>query len=90
MNTADRKSKMVSFRLSPEEYRQLSAVCSTQGVRSISALARVSIQRFIDVDSSKSTPNGQVEDLRLRIRTLEEKLEELAKQMDRSAATNVG
>lgn len=42
-----RKEKMVSFRVSTEEYRRLREACSKSGLSSISELARVAAQRFI-------------------------------------------
>jgi hypothetical protein len=36
MSLAIRRSKMISFRLSPEEYQTLQAACTDQHVRSIS------------------------------------------------------
>ena len=69
---------MLSFRVSPEEYRQLRNACSSHGVRSMSALARLCVQRFIAADPSP-TPL-ELDELRLRIRMLEEKFEQFAKR----------
>ena len=44
----DRRSKMVSFRLSWEEYKALQQACSTAGVRSLSELARAAMQHLIN------------------------------------------
>ena len=39
---------MVSFRVSPEEYRSLCQACSAQGLRSVSELARAAVQTMIN------------------------------------------
>lgn len=43
-----RKSKMVSFRISPEEYERLRLFCSSQGQRSVSDFARLAVTRMLE------------------------------------------
>ncbi len=58
---------MVSFRLSPEEYRQLRDACATQGVRSVSELARAAMQGLIAPDGRAVPLHTQVQELRDRV-----------------------
>jgi hypothetical protein len=41
-----RRTKMVSFRLSIEEYTAIRAICESRGIRSISDLARMAMQNM--------------------------------------------
>jgi hypothetical protein len=46
-----RRSRMISFRLSEDEYANLRSVCETAGARSVSDLARDAVHRLISKDS---------------------------------------
>lgn len=70
MKMIDRKSKMVSFRLSPEEYRQLRDACSSHGVRSISELARTAMQSLVTTDGHPAPLHQQLQELRDRLNHL--------------------
>lgn len=78
MNMHDRKSKMVSFRLSPEEYYQFRSACSDHGVRSVSELARAAMQSLIDA-------KGATLPLYLQVRELRERLDVISGELDRLA-----
>ena len=45
--TPDPKSRMISFRLSAEEYQQLRALCFSRGLRSVSEIARTAIHALL-------------------------------------------
>ncbi len=47
MATLDSRNRMISFRLSPEEYDRFRQVCLTNGIRSLSEMARVAINTFV-------------------------------------------
>jgi len=47
MTVAKRKNRMISFRLSDEEYEHLVNLCETQSARSLSDLARSAMQSLI-------------------------------------------
>ncbi len=82
MNMMDRKSKMVSFRLSPEEYRQLRDACITQGIRSVSELARTAMQGLM-VSTGEAVPlHLQIQELRNRVTVLAEQIDHLARQVE--------
>ena len=82
MSLAIRRSKMISFRLSPEEFQTLQAACIEQGIRSISDMARMAMQRVISPQSSEDRLSEEVCDLRDRVRALSFEVDRLSKAME--------
>ncbi len=82
MSVAIRRSKMISFRLSPEEYQTLQAACAEQRMRSISDLARMAMQRVISPRSAADPLSDEVRDLRDRVRVLAFELDRLSKVVE--------
>lgn len=81
-----RKTKMISFRLSPEEYDRLSEACEVQGVGSISELARVALHRILEhpgEPARRHTENleHEVESLRNRVAVLSSEIDVLSKKI---------
>lgn len=72
---------MVSFRVSPEEYRTLCEACATQGARSVSELARVAVQLLITSGTVSATFDDQLRDLRARVHCLSTELARLSQQL---------
>jgi hypothetical protein len=69
---------MVSFRLSPEEYESFQAICTSQGVRSLSDFARTAMQRLIAPGHHSDPLWHEVGTLREQIQTLSRELERVA------------
>ena len=71
-----RRSRMISFRLSEDEYASLRSLCENEGARSVSDLARDAVHRLIKKDSPDSmemalrTLQGRMEILDLQVRQL--------------------
>jgi Arc/MetJ-type ribon-helix-helix transcriptional regulator len=71
-----RRSRMVSFRLSEEEYADLRSLCETGGARSVSDLARDAVHRLIQPDSHVEVAaalralEGRVDTLDLQVQRL--------------------
>lgn len=82
MNLAIRRSKMISFRLSPEEYETLQAACTEQHVRSISDMARMAMERIISPRSQADPLCDEVRDLRDRVRLLAFDLDRLSRVVE--------
>jgi hypothetical protein len=78
MNLTIRKSKMISFRLSQEEYQTLKDTCELQGVRSISDLARTAMQKLIASGWQPVPLSDEVRELRNRVRMLSLQLDQLS------------
>jgi hypothetical protein len=71
-----RRSRMVSFRLSEDEYVNLRILCETGGARSVSDLARDAVNRLIQPDSHVEVAaalrvlEGRVDRLDLKVQRL--------------------
>ncbi len=73
-----RKSKMISFRLSPEDYVSLQTACALKGVRSVSDLARTAVQRMIASSEGINPVIDEVRSLQHRVRLISMELDKLA------------
>ena len=78
MAPSSKKTKMVSFRLSNEEYRLLRGACVQAGARSVSELARSAMQHIIV--NSGTLPSDSHE---ATLRELQMKVNILAAEVDR-------
>ena len=71
-----RRSRMISFRVSEEEYASLCSVCQIEGARSVSDLTRVALHLLIRKDAQVPVENllreltGRVDMLDLRVQQL--------------------
>ena len=86
MPKAIRKSKMISIRVSPEEYERLRSIYESRGIRNVSEFARQAMDHIInsDVDSEL--------DLKARVRVLDTRLSILQgefSQLSRMVAHNL-
>ena len=79
MNALKRRSRMVSFRLSEEEYEGLKNVCMTAGARSLSDIARDAVQRLLgDATEKKADSDAQLRVLYQKLDALEAEVKRLA------------
>jgi hypothetical protein len=70
--------RMVSFRLSEEEYDGLKNLCLSEGARSVSELARSTICRLL------GSPNGSpVQTLEKRVQELDQEIKRLSLLVER-------
>jgi GGDEF domain-containing protein len=75
-----KKSKMISFRLSGDEYRMLQNACGRSGARSVSELARAAMQKIILEDGfSSASADGEIRELKLKFNVLAAEMERLAR-----------
>jgi hypothetical protein len=80
------KSKMVSFRLSADEYLNLRQACEAAGVPSISFLARAAMQHLL---ASQSLPlDDEVRELRARIARISAEVDVLACLVEKAKASS--
>ena len=89
MTVLKRRSRMVSFRLSEQEYENLLTLCSSRGARSLSDLARDAMQALIP-DGDRDGLPSLVQQLRKRMDDLDLEVKHLtqllAEQKSVSAA----
>ena len=78
MSLAFRKSKMISFRLSPDEFQRIKELCATHGLRSISDLARVALLKLIASENGANPLAYEVLDLRRQVRSISVALDRLS------------
>jgi len=78
MGQLSKRSKMVSIRLSDEEFRRLRELCMTSGARSLSDLARDAMHRLIAGDGTGEGLPERVAELDQRLSHLQEKVSRLA------------
>jgi len=87
MNAAFRRSKMVSFRLSPEEYERVRRLCSENGVRSISDLARTALHKLVAAEHQADPLSFEVRDLRSRVDSLSIQIDRLSQDVEARKVT---
>src|SRR5205814_1496606 len=80
MNALKRRSRMVSFRLSEEEYEGLKHICLTVGARSLSDIARDAVQRLLN-NGTEPKVDGDTQ-----LRLLYERMDALDQEVKRLAA----
>lgn len=73
MAVLSRRSRMVSFRLSEQEYECLLALCSSRGARSLSDLARDTMQALLH--------DGQGDTLATQVQQLHKRMDKLSLEM---------
>ncbi len=66
------RTRMVSFRLTTDEYAHLSQLCLTRGLRSVSELLRTALTHLME-----TTPDPTPE-IQTRVQTLESQLADLS------------
>lgn len=76
-----RRSKMISVRLSEDEYRDLIALCQERGARSLSDLARDAMNGLLEKGNGRA---AEVERLQGRVMELESEVRRLARMVERS------
>ncbi len=74
----ERKSKVFSLRISPEEYRQLREACAARGVRSIGELARSAMHQMLGANPEQASMTDALHDLRRRVTELSADIERLS------------
>jgi hypothetical protein len=79
------RSKMISFRLSAEEYDHFRELCFSQGIRSVSELARAAVNRLI-CDPDPVHAAGEA--LETRLTNVEAQLQTLALELRRMKQPN--
>lgn len=71
------RSRMISVRLSEEEYSALRDLCSLTGARSVSDLTRDAMRTVLRSANREDPFAGSLEEFRLGMKNLEKKVEQL-------------
>ncbi len=75
------RSRMISVRLSEEEYLTLRRLCSATGARSISDLTRDAVQALLRGANGDAFLGTYMDELRTEIQELHKKIEQLTSDM---------
>jgi Arc/MetJ-type ribon-helix-helix transcriptional regulator len=73
-----RRAKMVSIRLSDDEYRRLKEMTQAQGARSVSDVARTAMQLMLAAHEGEATIESRVQELDGRVSVLGDEVERLS------------
>jgi Ribbon-helix-helix protein, copG family len=77
MTEIKRRSRMISVRLSEEEYAALRHLCSLTGARSVSDLTRDAMRSVLRRNNRDESPGGNLDEFRAGMKNLEKKVEQL-------------
>jgi len=72
------RSRMISVRLSEDEYSALQQLCASTGARSVSDLTRDAMRSLLENQVRGSAPPTLIDEFRARLSDLDQKVEELA------------
>lgn len=78
MTVLNPRSRMISVRLSEEEYSALRRLCSASGARSVSDFTRDAMRVFLNNASREDVLGIHVDEFRTHMRNLDRKIEQLA------------
>ena len=78
MTVLNPRSRMISVRLSEEEYTALRRLCSVTGARSVSDLTRDAMRALLNGTNGGDEVGNQVDEFRAEIRGMDRKIEQLA------------
>ena len=77
-----KRSKMVSFRLSPAEYSRFRQVCAANGLRNISDLARAAMTMVASQELEIDPLSEQVREIRMQVQSINMELERISTAME--------
>lgn len=80
MARLNRRSRVISIRLSDEEFEQLQTLCESKGIQSLSEIARSAIRRLVlrDTDPNNVEIATRVAEMQTRIGLLDREIERIA------------
>jgi Arc/MetJ-type ribon-helix-helix transcriptional regulator len=78
MTVLNPRSRMISVRLSEEEYSALRRLCSATGARSVSDFTRDAMRVLLNGTSREDVLGVHVDEFRTHMKNLDRKIEQLA------------
>jgi hypothetical protein len=79
------RSRMISVRLSEEEYSALRRLCSVTGARSVSDLTRDAMRVFLNTANNQGMLVDRTDEFRAQMALLHKKIEELTERISSPA-----
>lgn len=83
------RSRMISVRLSEEEYAALRRLCQVTGARSVSDLTRDAMRGLLENGTREDTVGSRMEEFRAQMKSLDRKIESLAAEINAFKANNI-
>jgi Arc/MetJ-type ribon-helix-helix transcriptional regulator len=84
MNVLKVRTRMISVRLSDDEYSALKALCLIRGARSVSDLTRDAVRSLLNRKEREDLLSERLEEFRHQMKDLDQKIERLASRIDAS------
>lgn len=84
------RSRMISVRLSEEEYSALRHLCSLTGARSVSDLTRDAMRSVLRGVNREDPVAGNLDEFRAGMRNLEKKVEQLEAKITNFKSESIG
>jgi len=78
MTILNPRSRMISVRLSEEEYSALRRLCTVTGARSVSDLTRDAMRVLLKSSTREDVLGIHIDEFRSQMRSLDQKIEQLA------------
>ncbi len=78
------RTRTISVRLSDDEYTALKGLCLIRGARSVSDLTRDAVRSLLDRKEREDLLGERMEEFRLQMKGLDEKIRQLASLIDPS------
>jgi polyhydroxyalkanoate synthesis regulator phasin len=83
MTVLKRRTRLIGFRLSDDEYRELESLCASEGARSLSDFVRSSLLKALS-DSGGGLPvETEIRRLKRRVSELQRRVRSLAEEIER-------
>ena len=76
MPVLKRRTKIVIFRLTDEEYEELKAACVTRGARNVSDFARTALMRSVAGEGGDQHVTARLEQIESGMKRLEQMMQE--------------
>ena len=83
------RSRMISVRLSEEEYAALRQLCHVTGARSVSDLTRDAMRGLLESGTREDVLGTRIEEFRTQMKSLDSKIESLAAEITAFKASGV-
>ena len=87
MTVFNQRRRIVSLRLSDDEYERLVGLCADHDARSVSDLARIAVCDFLDSNGNGRNRRLSGTDIEAKVRRLEAELRRLSGQLDLKASS---
>src|ERR1039458_5558442 len=81
MTVPNPRSRMISVRLSEEEYSDLRRLCSTTGARSVSDITRDAMRVLVNGSNRDDILTIHIDEFRTQMRSLDRKIEQLSAEI---------